>query len=357
MKNNGIKNFEKFIKKRVGNLNIIENSTNNLIRLPKFYIKNFSLYDADLIVNDSEKRLKISIIEVYNNNFSDIETLKKQISNILKLENMDEKYILLFSNLEDNSQRLLIKNNIPYYSEKDSSMFLPFLYLELHSKLEIQKKFTPSEQLIFCYILEKSNKNFTQKSLEIKLELSKSIIQKTLKKFEDLEIIEREGYTRNLKYNVIGKRKELYDVIRKYLTNPIRKKIYVEKNIILNKFLEKAVVSSESTLSNLSLYKSDNIDYYALEKKDFRDLEIEMREQDITIFSKKKEVELLSKYNKIVSVEEWSYDPKILKGKGNNIDIVSLYMILKKRLEQENGDYRLQQELEILLEDYLNEYH
>lgn len=356
MKKNIIKNFEKFIKLRVGKFNIIEDSTNNLIKLPKFYMNNFSLYDTNLIINDVGKRLKIKIIEVNNNNFNDIDILKKQILNILKLENKDEKYILLFSNLENNSQRLLIKNNMPYYSEKDSSLFLPFLYLELHSKLEIQKKFTPSEQLIFCYIIEHSNENFTQRSLEMKLNLSKSIIQKTLKKFEELDILERVGYTRNLEYKFIGQRKELHDIIRKYLTNPIRKKIYVEKSKILSQYLEKEVISSESALSNLSLYSVNNIEYYALEKNDFRNLELEMKEQDITIFSRKKEVELLSKYNKIVSIEEWSYDPKLLEGRGNNIDIVSLYKILEERLEQEDGDYRLSQELERLLEDYLNEY-
>ena len=152
MKKNIIKKFEKFIKTRVGKLIIIEESTNNLVKLPKFYMNNFKLYDTNLIINDVKKKLKVKIIEVNNNNFNDINILKKQILNILKLENKNEKYILLFSNLENNSQRLLIKNNIPYYSEKDSSMFLPFLYLELHSNLEIQKSFTPSEQLIFCYM-------------------------------------------------------------------------------------------------------------------------------------------------------------------------------------------------------------
>ena len=194
MKKNIIKKFEKFIKTRVGKLIIIEESTNNLVKLPKFYMNNFKLYDTNLIINDVKKKLKVKIIEVNNNNFNDINILKKQILNILKLENKNEKYILLFSNLENNSQRLLIKNNIPYYSEKDSSMFLPFLYLELHSNLEIQKSFTPSEQLIFCYIIKKPSERFTQRSLEMKLNLSKSIVQKTLKKFEELDILKRVGY-------------------------------------------------------------------------------------------------------------------------------------------------------------------
>lgn len=81
-----------------------------------------------------------------------------------------------------------------------------------------------------------------------------------------------------------------------------------------------------------------------------------MKEQDVIMYSRKKEVELLSKYNTIISVEEWSYDPRLLKGKENNIDIISLYKILEERLEQEDGDYRLSQELEQLMEEYLNEY-
>ncbi len=356
MKKNIIKKFEKFIKTRVGKLIIIEESTNNLVKLPKFYMNNFKLYDTNLIINDVKKKLKVKIIEVNNNNFNDINILKKQILNILKLENKNEKYILLFSNLENNSQRLLIKNNIPYYSEKDSSMFLPFLYLELHSNLEIQKSFTPSEQLIFCYIIKKPSERFTQRSLEMKLNLSKSIVQKTLKKFEELDILKRVGYTRNLKYEFICERKELNNIIKQYLTSPVRKKIYIEKSKILNNYLEKAVTSSESALSNLSLYQSGNIKHYALDKNSFRDLEIEMKEQDVIMYSRKKEVELLSKYNTIISVEEWSYDPRLLKGKENNIDIISLYKILEERLEQEDGDYRLSQELEQLMEEYLNEY-
>ncbi|HGF7712260.1 TPA: hypothetical protein QFK49_002272, partial [Enterococcus faecium] len=105
MKKNIIKKFEKFIKTRVGKLIIIEDSTNNLVKLPKFYMNNFNLYDTNLIINDVKKKLKVKIIEVNNNNFNDINILKKQILNILKLENKNEKYILLFSNLENNSQR------------------------------------------------------------------------------------------------------------------------------------------------------------------------------------------------------------------------------------------------------------
>ena len=72
MKKNIIKKFEKFIKTRVGKLIIIEESTNNLVKLPKFYMNNFKLYDTNLIINDVKKKLKVKIIEVNNNNFNDI---------------------------------------------------------------------------------------------------------------------------------------------------------------------------------------------------------------------------------------------------------------------------------------------
>ena len=55
MKKNIIKKFEKFIKTRVGKLIIIEESTNNLVKLPKFYMNNFKLYDTNLIINDVKK--------------------------------------------------------------------------------------------------------------------------------------------------------------------------------------------------------------------------------------------------------------------------------------------------------------
>ena len=58
MKKNIIKKFEKFIKTRVGKLIIIEESTNNLVKLPKFYMNNFKLYDTNLIINDVKKKLK-----------------------------------------------------------------------------------------------------------------------------------------------------------------------------------------------------------------------------------------------------------------------------------------------------------
>ena len=56
MKKNIIKKFEKFIKTRVGKLIIIEESTNNLVKLPKFYMNNFKLYDTNLIINDVKKK-------------------------------------------------------------------------------------------------------------------------------------------------------------------------------------------------------------------------------------------------------------------------------------------------------------
>lgn len=353
-----VEKFEQFIKIRVGQLKSIENITQNLNNLPKFYRNKFNLYNGKLIINDSIKGLDIIIIEV-KNNFTDINTLKNQITTILKISNGEitqEKYILLFSSLENTEQRLLIKNNIPYYSERNPSIYLPFIYLELQSKLEVLKKFTPSEQLIFCYLMKNINSRFTQKKLEIKLGLSKSIVQKSLKKFEQLDILERGGYTKNLEYKLIMNRKEIFDIIKDYLINPIRKKIYIEKTNFVNIYLQKGVISSETALSDLTLYDSNNIKNYALEKKMYKNLELELVENNIIVFSRKTEVKLLSQSNEIISIEEWSYDPNLIKDQNNCIDIISLYNVLKIHYKnKEENDDRLLQELEILLEDYLNE--
>lgn len=353
-----VEKFEQFIKIRVGQLKSIENITQNLNNLPKFYRNKFNLYNGKLIINDSIKGLDIIIIEV-KNNFTDINTLKNQITTILKISNGEitqEKYILLFSSLENTEQRLLIKNNIPYYSERNPSIYLPFIYLELQSKLEVLKKFTPSEQLIFCYLMKNINSRFTQKKLEIKLGLSKSIVQKSLKKFEQLDILERGGYTKNLEYKLIMNRKEIFDIIKDYLINPIRKKIYIEKTNFVNIYLQKGVISSETALSDLTLYDSNNIKNYALEKKMYKNLELELVENNIIVFSRKTEVKLLSQSNEIISIEEWSYDPNLIKDQNNCVDIISLYNVLKIHYKnKEENDDRLLQELEILLEDYLNE--
>lgn len=353
-----VEKFKYFFKKRIGDLEYIKNITEDLYKLPKFYVNNFNLYTAQLIINDSEKSLEITILEIKNNNFTDINFLKKQISNILELRGgkVDEhNYVLIFSSLEKASQRLLIQNNIPYYSERDQSLFLPFMYLELHSKLEIERSFTPSEQLIICYVIANINKKITQKNLETRLNLSKSIIQKTLKKLEHLEILERSGYTRNLEYKSMMNREEIFSKVIDYLSSPIRKKVYIEKNKIVMKMLKQEVISSESALSQLTLYSEDNIEHYALEKNKFRELESELNENDMIIFSRKNEIELLAKSNPIVSIEEWTYDPNIVKDRFNNIDAISLYKILENSLNQEDDDYRLSQELENMIERYLNE--
>lgn len=353
-----VEKFEQFVKIRVGQLKSIENITQNLNNLPKFYRNKFNLYNGKLIINDSIKGLDIRIIEVKNNNFTDINILKRQITTILEIgsgKSTQEKYILLFSNLENTEQRILIKNNIPYYSERNPSIYLPFIYLELQSKLEVLKKFTPSEQLIFCYLMKNINSRFTQKELEIKLGLSKSIIQKSLKKLEQLDILERVGYTRNLEYKLIMNRKEIFNINRDYLINPIRKKIYIEKTNFVNRYLKNGAISSETALSDLTLYDSNNIKHYALEKNVYKNLELELEENNIIVFSRKKEVELLSQSNEIISIEEWSYNPDLIKDQNNCIDIISLYNVLKIHYKnEEENDYRLSQELERLLEDYLN---
>lgn len=351
-----ITKFEQFIKNRIGQIRAIEDTTEDLKKLPKFYHNNYNLYDAQLIINDSKKSLKIKIIEIKNKNFTDINVLKKQLVNVLKIENKkitEDNYVLLSSNLENTEQLLLIKNNIPFYSDKNPSIYLPFIYLELQSKLEVLKKFTSSEQLIICYVMKNVNERFTQKKLEVKLGLSKSIIQKTLKKLEQLDILKRVGYTRNLEYNIIKSRKQIYDIIEGYLINPIRKNIYIEKINLVNKFLEKGVISSESALSNLTLFYSNNINHYALEKSIYKDLKSELEENNIIVFSREKEVKLLSKSNEIICFEEWSYDPKLIKDKRNNIDTISLYSAMNTKVKKEE-DYRLLQELEQLLEDYLD---
>lgn len=362
MANTYVKDLEIFIKNRIGQLKNIKDTTDDLMELPRFYSNNFNLYRAKLSLGDKKPDFHIKIIEMRNKNLTDINILKKQIVKILEVSKEDSSkkngYILLVPELENALQRLMIKNNIPFYTVKNQSLFLPFLYLELHSNLEVLKKFTPSEQIIICYLMKNIGKDITQKKLEFKLGVSKSVVQKTLKKLEQLSILKRVGYTRNVSYQFIKDQDEIFKIVKAYLISPIRKKVFIENNkdtsLIIKKYIKNGVLSSETALSELSLYDAGNIHHYALEKNNYRDLEEVLANNNILTYSKK-EAHFLSQHNPIFSFEQWSYSPLLIKDRKNTIDIISLYKVLEDDLIADE-DYRLSQELEKVLEGDLSAY-
>ncbi|MCU5461185.1 hypothetical protein OCA96_16145, partial [Bacillus cereus] len=280
------------------------------------------------------------------------------IENLLKHLNIfeaktDKKIVLIFNYLTSEQRARLISNQIPFIVT-DIQMYLPFVFLDFRkeaTKDAIKKitKFTPSNQLIFLYIFYLNRDIFYSKEIESQCKISAMTVNRTLKLLTKLKIIQMLGTTYSAKYTIIKSRKEMLDIVTPLLINPIRKTIYVEKNLNLPYLLS----SGEFALSQLGMLSYNKAEQYAIGSDEFKEIK-----KNNFYFTEQHDI---SSFN-LMELQVWVYNPDLVRTNMQNnvfystdrfiVDILSLYISLINI-----DDERLQMELEKLLNTLLGEQY
>ena len=120
-------------------------------------------------------------------------------------------------------------------------------------------------------------------------------------------------------------RKDLFDEILQLLIDPVRKRIYMNKDQITEEFC----LSGDSALARYSMLNEPRVSCYAIDSK-----------------RKPKGHERLMDADKQVEVELWKYDPLLLSRDGV-VDPLSLVMSLRG-----NTDERVEEALEDLMDAF-----
>lgn len=258
--------------------------------------------------------------------------LQKQAAQYREKTNMEVAY--LFNDLSKPQRDSLIKHRQAFIW-KSGQLYLPFLGMVLRNNFSKEEKIStermmPATQLLFLYLLYADSEFVIKKEAAERLGLTKTSITRASAQLKAMGLIKEENFGREIRMTTLANGKELFEMARKFLINPVQSRIQVAdvKNV------EKMVVAGESALSMQSMLAAPKHDIYAIYKADAV-------------------VESLSPINQqwegedgYCEIELWKYNPALI-AKESTVDIVSLAMSLS-----DDEDERVQGELEELLEEY-----
>lgn len=252
--------------------------------------------------------------------------LKKHINKIKTSEHVP--VILELDAVSSYRKKSLIENDIPFITHKQ--LFLPFIGALLTKEEENSipvTKLTYSAQQLFLFYLYSHTQKLYASTCKV-LPFTAMTISRAVKQLEatGLFLITKEGVNTVIesKYDY----KELFEKSQKYLSNPIKKRGYIEKSQVTKEM----VLSGESLLSKKTMLNSNKVMNYAISEKEFD--------------KKKLKNELIDPDEQVV-LELWAYDPKLLSN-DHMADTLSVILSLR-----DNEDERVEEAIQEITNIYL----
>lgn len=259
--------------------------------------------------------------------------LKKQLALYSEKSNgLDVAYC--FEKTTKVQRNALIEKRIPFISIPDQ-IYLPFLGISIRNSYKkeynfSQEKMMPATQSLFLHFLyNKKDSYILKKQAAEELNLTRTSITRASEQLKQMKLIIEEAYGKEVHMQAVCYGREFYEKAKKYLINPVQKRIYIDKEYVDDEF----IVAGESALSLYSMLG-------------------EPKEKIYAVYKNKSMVKLLPQIDlqwenekKACQIELWKYDPGLFVQKGT-VDPVSLAMSL-----QDNEDERVQGELQTYLEE------
>lgn len=255
--------------------------------------------------------------------------MKKHIEKIQKIDDVPVAFYL--KNLSDFRRKGMLESNIPFMTEKQ--VFLPFigtlLMEEKNNALYKEKFMFSTQQLFLMYLYNRQNKLYVA-NVGKKLPYSAMTLSRAVKQLEasDLFLVYKDGVNKVIesKYD----RRELFERVKPFLLDPVRKYGYIEKSRID----ENMVLASESALAKNSMLNPSKLITYAIDeqKMDINQMENELVDP-----------------NKQIRLELWGYDPKLFSD-DNVADGLSVALSLREIVDE-----RIEEAIDECIERELNE--
>lgn len=250
--------------------------------------------------------------------------LKKQILKIQQIDNVPVVFAL--TRISNFRRKSFIENNISFMTEHQ--IFLPFIGTMITNEKESQRitgKFVFSTQQLFLYYLYNNKKRLYISETKKVLPFSAMTLSRATNQLEatDLFVIAKDGVKKFIesKYTPY----DLFQKIRVYLSNPVRKVGYINKKQVT----EDMVFAGETALSEKTMLNPSRVTCYAISAKKI----------DQTLLCQ----ELIDP-NEQVRLELWAYDPKQFID-GHSADDISIVLSFNGR-----NDERIEEAIDELLE-------
>ena len=319
--------LKKYFQQILGvQLEIQELESEQLNKLPFVFKSNFKFYSTTF------RNHQLILLELNKEDTFNANQLRKQVVEIQK--KLEKRIIIVTDTITAINRKRLIENRISFIIP-GKQMFMSELLIDLKD-FEKDKTFKksvlllPSAQLILLYqILHKEDNlsQYTFKELAEKLQYTQMGITKAIENLRRLAIVKVEGTKEK---NIIFEKdlQKLWGDSERLLINPVMKTVYVDEK-------PKGLLKSNTTaLEEYTDMNPSALEYFAIEKKQFYELE------------KNNKLVNLNNESGNFALEVWKYNPELLtKGitKKNNVDPLSLYLSLKDGFFDERTDMALDQ--------------
>jgi DNA-binding MarR family transcriptional regulator len=258
-------------------------------------------------------------------------TIQKHILQLQK--KWDHEIIYVHSKVSSYNRKRLIEHKLPFVVP-GNQMYLPFLGIDLREHFKkirnIDPQCSPSTQTVVLYaLLHGTGNGFTPKILAGLLGYTPMTMTRA---FDELQAaglgeIAMEGRERVLRFD--RNKKKLWEKARKFLRNPIKKRLWVKK--IVDEPL--GVKAGLTALSCYSALAEPANPVLAMAGKKWKKIKNRNDVMELTIAEPD-----------ACQLEIWSYSPRLFE-KGNVVDRFSLYLSL-----QANDDERVESALEKMME-------
>jgi len=232
------------------------------------------------------------------------------------------------------NRKRLIEHKVPFIV-RGNQMYLPIFGIDLRENFKIyhtpkSDQFSPVTQLLVIMVMNNEALNGKSPSELAKLlGCSAMSMTRAARELEgmDLVSIHKDGRKQQIQFNASGK--ELWQLAREKMVNPVRKRIWVKS--IPDHW--QGLLAGESALARYSMLAEPKYPVYALTSSDWNSIRRNMSVEEIS------HPEL-----GCAQLELWRYSPERLADQGC-VDRFSLWLSL-----QDSGDERIEMALRDMME-------
>lgn len=216
--------------------------------------------------------------------------LKKQIKKIQEIENIP--VVIKLPTISSYRRKKMIESGVPFITGKQA--FLPFmgtfLTKENEENVEVTKLMFSAQQLALMYLYNNSKKLYVSDATK-KLPFTAMTMSRAVKQLEATGLFHatKDGVNKVIESDYCEV--ELYEKIKEYMTSPIRKIGYLNKDDITTDM----ILAGDGVLSEATMLNPNRVKTYAVYAK---------------FFAKENLVNELIDPDEQVRVELWEYDPK-----------------------------------------------
>jgi hypothetical protein len=277
----------------------------------------------------------------FKGEYLSIPRVKKHLDRIPELLGVTMPCVLWLDQVSPARSKCLIDNRIPFFVN-EKMVFLPFAGTLLMKNINLAEnplpeKFTAATQCVFLWLLHHSTPECPIARIMQDLELSQASVARALLLLKQYKLLRYEGKSTRKRYFRIDA-KQFWENGKKYMINPVQKRIYIENPIVFSGF--DTFTAGEEALAKMGKLQNPEHECRAIYKKHLDKWNVSAVESADMLYSEDYTI-----------VEIWKYNPGLFaKPFTDHVDLFSLYASLGNLLD----DARIEIEIANLMEDFFN---